>query len=412
MEKKKTFIGYANVLNPQNIARKVTMECNTDAGCIFDIGSLYEQFQQLRDSRDARGLRYPLEIVLTLSVLGKLCGEDRPSGIADWAEHRAALLVDALSLERDSMPHHSTYRRIFEDVVDANELDQMVGQYLAEKKNVGRQVVLAIDGKFLKGTVAEDKKGLHLLAAYLPDEGIVLMQMPVENHENEIPVAPKLLKCLDLREKVVIGDAMHTQRTVSLQIVVSGGDYIWFAKGNQSSMEDDIRLWFGPDAEPIPGMSYPPKDFENATTVDKGHGRIEKRTITVSSQLKDFFDWPYLEQVFKLERRFTSTKTGETQEHIVYGFTSLSRELVSPDKLLSMIRAYWRIENSLHYRRDVSLLEDHTRLTKGQAGRVMASINNLVLGIFARQDTYRYLPPARRYFDAHPLDALALITRL
>ncbi|MBC8503763.1 MAG: ISAs1 family transposase [Anaerolineales bacterium] len=388
------------------------MECNTEEGFIFDIGSLYEQFHQLTDSRDARGLRYPLEIVLTLAVMGKLCGEDRPIGIAEWAEHRAAMLVEALGLERSSMPHHSTYRRIFEDVVDASELDQMVGQYLAGKKNFGQQVVLAIDGKFLKGTVADDKKGLHLLAAYLPCEGIVLMQMTVENHENEIPVAPKLLKCLDLRDKVIIGDAMHTQREVSLQIVVSGGDYIWFAKGNQSNMEDDIRLWFGPDAEPIPGMSYPPKDFESATTVNKGHGRIEKRAITVSSQLKDFFDWPYLEQVFKLERRFIRTKTGEVQEHIVYGFTSLSREAVSPKKLLNMVRSYWRIENSLHYRRDVSLLEDRTRMTKGHAGQVMASINNLVLGIFAKKYKFQYLPSARRYFDAHPLEALALITRL
>lgn len=388
------------------------MECNTEAGFIFDVGSLYERFQGLADSRDARGLRYRLEIVLTLAVLSKLCGEDRPSGMAEWAEHRTGLLVGALGLERNSMPHHSTYRRIFEDVVDADELDEMVGEYLAGNSNFGRQVVLAIDGKFLKGTVADDKKGLHLLAAYLPDEGIVLMQMPVKNHENEIPVAPKLLSCLDLREKVVIGDAMHTQRAVSLQIAVSGGDYIWFAKGNQSSMEDDIRLWFGPDAEPIPGMSYPPKDFEYATTADKGHGRIEKRTITVSSQLKDFFDWPYLEQVFKLERRFTNTKSGEIQEHIVYGFTSLSRDTASPIKLLKMIRSYWRIENSLHYRRDVSLLEDRTRITKGQAGRVLASINNLVLGIFAKQDQFRYLPSARRYFDANPVDALALITRL
>jgi len=170
-------------------------------------------------------------------------------------------------------------------------------------------------------------------------------------------------------------------------------------------------LWFEPDPEPIPGMSYPPKDFETATTVNKGHGRIEKRTITVSSQLKDFFDWPYLEQVFKLERRFIRTKTGEVQEHIVYGFTSLSREAVSPNKLLAMVRSYWRIENSLHYRRDVSLLKDRTRMTKGQAGHVMACINNLVLGVLAKQQ-HRYIPSARRYFNAHPLDALALITRL
>lgn len=59
---------------------------------------------------------------------------------------------------------------------------------------------------------SEDPFGLYLLAAYVPGEGIVLMRMEVEkDKENEIIVAPKLLQCLDLRGKVVTGDAMHTQ---------------------------------------------------------------------------------------------------------------------------------------------------------------------------------------------------------
>ncbi len=82
--------------------------------------------------------------------------------------------------------------------------------------------------------------------------------MHLESYENEIPVTPKLINCLDLRDKVVIGDAMLTQREVSLHIFVSIGDYIWYAKGNQRESEADIRLWFGPDVEPIPGMSYSP----------------------------------------------------------------------------------------------------------------------------------------------------------
>jgi hypothetical protein len=199
---------------------------------------------------------------------------------------------------------------------------------------------------------------------------------------------------------------------VNKSFAKTGGDYIWFAKGNQPEMEDDIRLWFGPDVEPIPGISYPPKDFETATTVNKGHGRIEKRTITVSSKLNDFLDWPYLEQVFKLERHFTYNKNGQVCDHIVYGFTSLPRDKVSPAKLLALTHSYWGIENRLHYRRDVTLLEDRTRMTKGQSGRVMACVNNLVLGILDRQHEHRYLPSARRYFNAHPLEALALITRL
>jgi predicted transposase YbfD/YdcC len=65
------------------------------------------------------------------------------------------------------------------------------------------------------------------MAAYLPSEGIMLMQVAVEGKGSEIPAAPKLLKQVDLREKVVMGDALHTQRQVSAQIVEAGGEYIW-----------------------------------------------------------------------------------------------------------------------------------------------------------------------------------------
>jgi DDE_Tnp_1-associated len=64
------------------------MESITSAGQVFDVGSLYAEFSQLKDSRTARGKRYPLETVLTLIALAKMCGEDKPSGIADWAKHR------------------------------------------------------------------------------------------------------------------------------------------------------------------------------------------------------------------------------------------------------------------------------------------------------------------------------------
>ncbi|BAJ64631.1 putative transposase [Anaerolinea thermophila UNI-1] len=183
-------------------------------------------------------------------------------------------------------------------------------------------------------------------------------------------------------------------------------------KGNQAQIEEDIRLWFEPDVQPIPGMNFPPKDFESVTLTNKGHGRIEQRTLTVSSQLKGFLPWPHLEQVFKLERRFTSIRTGKVQKQVVYGITSLSRQDITPRQLLQMTRAYWGIENGLHYRRDVTLLEDRTRMTKGRMGQAMACINNLVLGILLGKLKFRYLPRTRRYFAAHPDEALSLITRL
>ena len=123
-------------------------------------------------------------------------------------------------------------------------------------------------------------------------------------------------------------------------------------------------------------------------------------------------DWPYLEQVFKLERHFVSHKTGEVQEQSVYGFTSLKRKEIVPRKLLEMTRSYWGIENGLHYRRDVTLREDYTRMTKGKTGQAMACLNNMILGILLAKKNYRTIPTARRYYSAHPAEALDLFLRL
>jgi predicted transposase YbfD/YdcC len=273
-------------------------------------------------------------------------------------------------------------------------------------------VVIAIDGKTVQGAITrEDPFGLHLLAAYLPGEGIVLTRMVVEkDKENEIVAAPKLLKCLDLRNKVVIGDAMHTQRQVSIQIVETGGDYVWIVKDNQPNTRQAIEQLFAPE-QPIPGLGCPPMGFQSAKTVGKQAGRIEERQITVSSLMKDYLDWPFVEQVFKLERRFTALASGEVESEVQYGLTSLSAQKATPERLLGIVRSEWGIECGLHYRRDVTFQEDQTRMTDKNMGRVMAIVNNLVISLINSQgfDNHAH---ARRVFNASPAKALALITGL
>ncbi len=388
------------------------MESITESGIIIDVGSLFARLQTLSDKRKPRGLRYSLALILTILILAKICGENHVMGIAEWAKHRADLLVDLLHLKRKQMPHHSTYRRILAEVIDIEELERLSASYLSGKKFFGKQVLLAMDGKVLRGTLDDQQRGIYLLAAFLPVEGLVLMEVACEGKGSEVTAAVKVLQGVDLRGKVVMGDALHTQKPISKQIVEGEGDYIWFAKGNQSGLEEDIRLWFEPDVQPLPGTNFPPKDLESVQLTNKGHGRLETRTLTVSSQLKDFLQWPYLEQVFKLERRCVSFKTGEITQQVVYGLTSLSRQEIPPMGLLQKIRSYWGIESGLHYRRDVTLREDYTRMTKGHMGQAMACLNNLLLGILLSKKKYRTIPTARRYFNAHPEEAFHLFTRL
>ena len=95
-------------------------------------------------------------------------------------------------------------------------------------------------------------------------------------------------------------------------------------------------------------------DFRSAKTVEKQAGRLEERTITVSSLLNDYLAWPHLGQVFRLERRFTYLATGEIDCEVQYGLTSLTVQKADPEQLMKIARSEWSIENGLHYRRDVT----------------------------------------------------------
>jgi len=394
------------------------MQCSTPGACVavgdgggivFDVGSLWDRLTAVTDTRHRRGVRYPLDALLVLLTLAKVAGADQLSAMADWVTNRQEALRAALGLGWARMPHHNTFRRILASVVDPDELDGVIGTFLSSLPQTGTSVVVAFDGKTVRGTIDLDQPhGEHLLAAYLPEAGLVLMQVAAGEKENEITVAPKLLTCLDLRGKVVIADAMHTQRHLSVQILEAGGEYLWVVKDNQPTLRADIVQVFAPETPTVLGNTLP-NDWETFQTVEKGHGRRETRTITVSSLLHGYSDWPGLEQVFKVERQRVEVRRGKGTTEVVYGLTSLRRDEASPQRLLALSRTYWGIENGLHYCRDVTFQEDRCRLTQGNAGRVMATLNNLVIGLLRSTGTTN-LAQARRRYDADFTQALPLLT--
>lgn len=380
-----------------------------DRGTLFDVGSLYAELSSMQDRRHAKGKRYPLALVLLLIILAKLCGEDTPTGIAEWVHLRREQLVDCLELERQTLPCHNTYRRVLSGAINLLELQQVTSSYLTKGLGQGQSVLIAIDGKTLRGTIPKgESQGVHLLAAYLPLEGIVLMQVAVDKKENEIVAAPRLLQGIDLRDKVVRGDAMLTHRKLSTQVLDAGGDYLWVVKENQAQLRDDIQEVFDPPPAG-PAWSHVPRDLRTAETIDSGHGRLEKRTLTTSSFLNEYSDWPGLAQVFRLEQQVIVQSTGEIRRDVLYGITSLTPEEGSPETLLRYMRDYWGIENGLHYRRDKTLREDTTRISSPRLAEAMAILNNLIIGLVKWRGLTN-LAAARRYFAANPDKALEMLT--
>lgn len=374
----------------------------------FNVGSLYEHFNQLQDRRGRRGKQYPLALVLVFIVLAKLGGADTPYAIAQWVRWRLGKVARLLGWSREKLPSHNTYRRILH-LVDEGALQKASSTFLQQAEGAADSVLIAIDGKVMRGTIPSgETQGVHLLAAYLPAEGLVLMQIAVENKEGELPAAPRLLEALDLRHKVVRGDALFTQRTLSAQIVAAGGDYLWPVKENQPELLSDIQEVFDP-APTASGWSQAPRDLRAAQTTNSGHGRLEKRTLTTSSFLQEYSDWPGLAQVFKLEREVLVQRTREVHRQTVYGVTSLAAGDASPAYLLQLMRDYWGIENGLHYRRDKTLGEDAARISDHRQARSLAVLNNLVIAL-VKQQGFANLAAARRFFNGQLAAALRLVT--
>jgi predicted transposase YbfD/YdcC len=415
--KKMTFTCKLAVAQTTPGTGKVRMDYNIVAaglaqdadGLAFDVHSLYAHLLPLGDRRARRGRRYELALILLLVVLAKLAGEDKPRGIAEWARARTALFVQAFGLRQPRLPCANTYRLTLSQRVPADELEVRFQQFLAQLARPGPGAHIALDGKTVRGTIPTgDSRGLHLLAAYVPAQGLVLMQVAVAGNENEISAAPRVLEGLDLQGKIVTGDALLAQRALSRQVLAAGGDYVWTVKDNQPTLLADIAELFEPTTPLSKGFNSGPTDFRHAQTVNTGHGRIETRRLTASSLLGELSDWPGLAQVFRLERQARLVAQGTTRHEVVYGVTSLTAAVASPARLLAVVREHWQIENSLHYRRDVTFHEDAGRSKSWNLAQALAAIHNLVLGLLTHAG-HTNVAQARRHYAAHPDEALRLL---
>jgi predicted transposase YbfD/YdcC len=374
--------------------------------------SLYLMLSQLTDPRHRRGRRYSLALILTLLILAKLAGETKMSGIAQWARLRTDWLCAVFQLPRQRLPCANTYTLVAAQV-NLAELNALLAAFFASSlkpvppsatspKRASRH--LALDGKTLRGTRCggrTPRPALHQLGLYDVTHRVMLAQQPVVDHEHEGPAARELLRGRDLRGCVVTADALHTQRSFCAQVVAQGGDYVLVAKGNQAQLRQDIAFLFdGPWPRYL--------ERRSTATVEKGHGRLEVRELHASAELNELLAgrWAGVQQVFQLERSVTGR--GRGQAEVVVGLTSLPGAVATPAQLLAVSRAHWHLENRGHWRRDVTLGEDASRVRTGQAPHVLAALNMVVLALL---DHYGvgYLPAQMRTFCANPAAALALL---
>jgi len=364
-----------------------------------DVQSIASIFAEMSDQRKPKGIRYQFQSLLILLSLAKICFQDTPSEIAEWVLNRSELLKEKLNLKWKRMPSQSTWQRLLGQNIDSTDFDEKVGRYFHSLSSAQRQLY-NLDGKVVCGSVdkASDNQ-LHLLALQESEANLVIEETELEKGENEISAAKRLLEKVDLENKIVSGDAIFAQQELSKTVVEKGGEYLWKLRANQGNMYQRAVAHFEQMSDQYLGR---------ASSLEKGHGRIDQREILTSFRIAGSLKFPYLEQVFRITRKSEQVKTGKISKQTVYGITSGSVEEFEAKDLLELTRKHWAIENGLHYRRDVTFKEDAVRQTAKNGGRVLAVLNNLTIGIL-RKLGWENIAKARRYFNARIEEALNLI---
>jgi len=241
---------------------------------------------------------------------------------------------------------------------------------------------IAIDGKTLRKSfdTASNKAAIHMLNAYVHENHAVFGQLKVESKTNEITAIPQLLEMLQLKEATVTIDAMGCQRDIAQKIVEKEGHYVFALKGNQSTLQEDIQT-FMDDVIAQGGRGA----YDYYETVEKSHGRIETRKCWSSGDvdwLTQREDWAGLSSMAAVES--TRTVNGKTSVERRYFISSHSGK--QAQKIATLVRNHWRVENELHWTLDVSFNEDQCRVRIENAAENLARIRRISL-LLLKNDT-------------------------
>ncbi|HEY1701396.1 MAG TPA: ISAs1 family transposase, partial [Trebonia sp.] len=324
---------------------------------------LLDLLAQVPDPREKRGRRHSLAGLLAVGIAAVIAGSRSFAAIGQWAADAGPEILAVLGADRGPA-EESTFRRAFA-LVSADVLDQVLGAWLwTRAAQADGRLVIAVDGKTVRGARSKDRKAPHLVAALAHGIGAVLGQVAADEKSNEIPAVRELLKAFaDLASAVITIDAMHTQHDTAQLILARGADYVMTVKGNMPTLYRQLK-------------KLPWADIQSVSSVSKDHGRRARRTIKVALA-PAWIGFDGAAQVAQL-RRTVVTKGKKTVE-VVYLITS-DRD-ACPETLAAWVRRHWHIENKLHWVRDVTYGEDKSLVRTGNAPRVMASLRSLAISI-------------------------------
>lgn len=338
--------------------------------------NLKDHFRQLADPRVGPAKRHELLDILMIAVCALLCGAEGFTDIALFGQCKADWLQTWLALPR-GIPSHDTFNRVF-GLIDPTKFMDCFLAWTQSLREVVAGELVALDGKTLRHSRARGHGPIHLVNVWASRNRLVLGQLKVADHSNEITALPDLLRALELAGCIVTVDAMGCQKNVAKEIHEADAEYVLALKANQGTLHAEVQAFL--DDAQSRGFADVPHQFTE--TVDKDHGRIETRRYWITEAigwLADKPQWEALRSVGMVEA--VREVDGHSTVQRRYYLSSLPAQA---ERFAQAVRGHWEIENCLHWVLDVQMGEDRCGVRDQRAAQNLAALRALCLNQLRR----------------------------
>jgi predicted transposase YbfD/YdcC len=345
----------------------------------IEITKYFEEVEAKEENKEYEGYFCSLAEVLTISILGTLCGLKNMKQIHQWSINERSKKLLKTHFGINHIPCYYWQLKLMQmiKVESLNEcfINWVTSMLPADKKDI----TVSFDGKTIRSTskLSGYEKPLHIVSAHIAQLGVTFGSLATEDKSNEIPTVRELIKLLDISGCLVVADALNCQKATAEAIIDAEADYLLNVKDNHETLKEDIEDYIQDDVLR--------NEMETTRTVEKNRGRFEERTAFVTNEIEWLYgkeDWKGITTIGAINRRVTD-KSEETSESWHYFISS--RDL-SAEELLDHARLEWSVE-VMHWLLDVHYTEDSCRIADKAGQKNLNKIRKIALNITRQYKT-------------------------
>ena len=356
---------------------------------VLSLDRIMELFEEIPDPRRPGGnIQHKLVDLLVIILLGVICGCETWIEIEDYAHAKYEWLKTILELP-GGVPSNDTYRRLMTRMLP-QKLEDAYRQWVLPYVGgcIGKHI--AIDGKTIctasnyRLSNEETPEGkLHIISAWVREDGISLGQIKTDEKSNEITAIPKMLDTLDVKGAVVTIDAMGCQVDIAEKIIDREANYLLALKKNQLNLYESVEEYFKwARTEPIEKKQLKEYSYE-----EHEHGRHVYRTVEVCndvSWIETVREWKRLSSIVCVTRK--GEREGRQTEETAYYISSREWEA---DEVAKHIQGHWTIENNLHWSLDAAFNEDSSKIHLGYSAENLSVIRKIAQKLLKAETTFK-----------------------